>query len=455
MVIGEHPVRLGDCAAALAGELDWLATAIAARLQELGRSAGERGMAPLQPRAPPPLAAGTPHAVLVEQLGLDADERLVLALALAPHVRPAMLDPLFAANAASGRGHTEVGGLQGRSHGGFLPTGETALFLLAGADLARRFACRALFDPDAPLFAEGLVQLDGVPAGEPLASGALTAAEELVDLLTSGLVRRPRFGRAFPARRLEATLAWDDLVLAPDTMAGLRELDAWVRHEGTIMAGWRLDRWLRPGYRALFHGPSGTGKTLTATLLGQRVGREVYRVDLSAVVSKYIGDTEKNLERVFARAQRRACILFFDEADALFGRRTAVGDAHDRYANQEVSYLLQRVEDFPGVAILATNLENNIDDAFLRRFQAVVHFPLPGPEERLRLWARALPAQCPLDPQVRLDEIASRYELAGGAIVNVVRYAALMALDAEASCISRRDLLAGIRRELHKEGRSL
>lgn len=440
-------------ASVLEAELNWLAAIVTQRVAMLSQPEAQRA-ANNSPPPPPALAPGTPYAGIVERLALEADERLVLALALAPHVRPAMLDPLFAIN-GSGRGHTELGGLQGRAHGGFLPTGETALFLLAGTDLARRFECRALIDPDSVLFREGLLQIDGVPPGEPFASGALTASEELVDLATAGVARRPRFGRAFPAHRLDATLDWQDLVLAPETAAGLLEIEAWVRHERTVMSDWRLGRWLRPGYRALFHGPSGTGKTLTATLLGQRVGREVYRIDLSAVVSKYIGDTEKNLERVFVRAERLACILFFDEADALFGRRTSIGDAHDRYANQEVSYLLQRIEDFPGVAILATNLENNIDEAFLRRFQAVVHFPLPGPEQRLQLWTRALPLECPLDADVRIEEIAARFELAGGSIVNVVRYAALMALENKTLRIMRRDLLAGIRRELQKEGRSL
>jgi SpoVK/Ycf46/Vps4 family AAA+-type ATPase len=211
---------------------------------------------------------------------------------------------------------------------------------------------------------------------------------------------------------------------------------------------------LRGGYRALFYGPPGTGKTLAAALLGKHCGRDVYRIALSAVVSKYIGETEKNLERVFVRAERLNCILFFDEADALFGRRTGVGNAHDRYANQEVSYLLQRVEDYRGLIILATNLESNIDEAFLRRFHAIVHFPMPGPAERLRLWRESLPPACAFEAGIDIEAIAADAELSGGAILNVVQYAALMALDAGCAVPRREDLRAGIRRELQKEGRT-
>ena len=221
------------------------------------------------------------------------------------------------------------------------------------------------------------------------------------------------------------------------------------------MSSWALGRRLLPGYKSLFYGPPGTGKTITATLLGKRVGRDVYRIALSTVVSKYIGETEKNLERIFDRAENMDCILFFDEADALFGKRTSVSDAHDRYANQEVSYLLQRIEEFGGIVILASNFRSNLDDAFMRRFQAVVHFPMPNAGERKRLWAGAFSGESQLESPGLLDEISEKYELSGGAILNGVRYASLMAIEAESKVIKRGDLLKGIRRELQKEGKTL
>ena len=187
------------------------------------------------------------------------------------------------------------------------------------------------------------------------------------------------------------------------------------------------------------YGESGTGKTLSACLLGQRCGREVLRVDLSQVSSKYIGETEKNLARLFAAAEDTGWILFFDEADALFGKRTSVSDAHDRYANQEVSYLLQRIEAFGGVVILATNLRHNIDDAFLRRFQSVVAFPMPRAAERLRLWREAFPAAARLEAGLDLERLARQHEVSGGTIMNVVRYACLQAsVTATAWCARRR-----------------
>src|SRR5262249_52070183 len=219
-----------------------------------------------------------------------------------------------------------------------------------------------------------------------------------------------------------------DLVLHPGTRKQLAEIQAFLAHGHTLMHEWNIAARVRPGHRALFHGPPGTGKTLTAALLGQSPRRDVYRVDLSLVVSKCIGETEKNLSRVFARAQRQDWILFFDEADALFGKRTETKDAHDRYANQEVAYLLQRLETFDGVVLLASNMRENLDPAFARRFESVIFFPLPRPAERLELWRRGLPARARLDASVDLPALAERYELAGGAIMNIIRQICLASI---------------------------
>ena len=210
---------------------------------------------------------------------------------------------------------------------------------------------------------------------------------------------------------------------------------------------------LRPGCRALFFGPPGTGKTLTATVLGRATGRQVYKVDLSTVVSKYIGETEKNLAGLFDRAEHKDWILFFDEADALFGKRTQVRDAHDRYANQEVSFLLQRVETYNGLVILASNLANHVDEAFARRFEHLVHFPMPRQNERLLIWKKGLPGPASLEPGSDLPQIATRYELSGGMIMNVIRYASLQAISRSERVLRHQDLLDGIRREYAKESR--
>jgi len=210
-----------------------------------------------------------------------------------------------------------------------------------------------------------------------------------------------------------------------------------------------------PGYRSLFYGPSGTGKTLTATLIGAELGVDVYRIDLSMVVSKYIGETEKNLANVFDQAQHKNWILFFDEADALFGKRTQTTSSNDRHANQEISYLLQRVEDYPGVVILATNLKANIDEAFARRFQSLVYFPLPDVIQRQQLWENMLSGPPGLAVGVDLARLAQSYQLSGGAITNVVRYGAISALQNNRSSIELDDLVKGVSKELRKEGKTV
>jgi SpoVK/Ycf46/Vps4 family AAA+-type ATPase len=192
---------------------------------------------------------------------------------------------------------------------------------------------------------------------------------------------------------------------------------------------------------------------MTACLLGKSTGREVYKVDLSLVISKYIGETEKNLAKVFDQAQHKGWILFFDEADALFGKRSETKDAHDRYANQEVSFLLQRIEVFDGIAILASNRRDNLDEAFTRRFESVIYFPLPRPEERLRLWRQGFSSKAELARDLDLEKIAQEHALSGGAIMNVIRYASLQALERESTVIRLDDVIQGIRKEYAKEGK--
>jgi SpoVK/Ycf46/Vps4 family AAA+-type ATPase len=280
----------------------------------------------------------------------------------------------------------------------------------------------------------------------------LRISPDMLSSLLLGEAQGPAFGAHFPAQRIETSLEWSDLVLHPGTRAQVAEIEAWIAHGPTLMEEWGMKRMLRPGYRCLFYGPPGTGKTMTATLIGKATGRPVYRIDLSLVVSKYIGETEKNLARVFDGAQSKGWILFFDEADALFGKRGENKDAHDRYANQEVSFLLQRVETFDGIAILASNLRDNIDKAFARRFESVIHFPIPRPAERLELWRRGIPGQARLGDDVDLSELANDHVLTGGAIMNAIRFASLAALNEGGRAIGRGHLLHAIRREFAKEG---
>jgi SpoVK/Ycf46/Vps4 family AAA+-type ATPase len=211
---------------------------------------------------------------------------------------------------------------------------------------------------------------------------------------------------------------------------------------------------LKPGYRCLFHGPPGTGKTLTACLLGKHHKLPVYRIDLSRVVSKWIGETEKNLAGLFDQAEDRDWILFFDEADALFGKRSESASANDRAANQQIAYLLQRLEGFSGLAILATNQHAYLDEAFARRFQASIRFPMPDAAQRLRLWRESFESGgFTLAPDVDFGALARAHELAGGGIINVLRAACLLAAQRQPPTVTGSDLLEAVRRELQKDGR--
>jgi hypothetical protein len=257
------------------------------------------------------------------------------------------------------------------------------------------------------------------------------------------------------ARRVKGGASWEDLVLPEAQMRTLRALAAQVRHRAAVYEEWgfgsrSLGRGL--GISALFSGPSGAGKTMAGEVLGAALELDVYRIDLSAVVSKWIGETEKNLRRVFDAAEEGCAILQFDEADALFGKRSEVKDSHDRHANVEVSYLLQRLEEYRGLSILTTNLRNNIDPAFLRRIRFIVDFPFPEPTERTAIWRRIFPAAAPVEA---LDfERLGQLNLAGGSIRNVALGAAFLAAEEETR-VGMRHVLAAARTEYEKTGRAM
>ena len=256
------------------------------------------------------------------------------------------------------------------------------------------------------------------------------------------------------ARKIVPRYGWQDIVLPGDQLALLREIVATVRGRPQVLEEWGVGKKLASskGVTVLFSGPPGTGKTMAAEIIAAELGLDLYKIDLSTVVSKYIGETEKNLERIFNEAQTSNAILFFDEADALFGKRSEVRDSHDRYANIEISYLLQRMEAYDGVAILATNLRANLDEAFTRRLQFAVDFPFPDEADRLRIWQTLFPPDVPRDAELDFDLLARRFKLAGGNIRNILVSAAYLAAS-DRQCVTMEHLLHGTRRELQKMGR--
>lgn len=334
----------------------------------------------------------------------------------------------------------------------FFPTGETIVFLLAGHNVSKRIMAELFFRDDATLLAKNFIDIVSTEKGVPKICGQLFPTQELLAIL-KGEIYRPEYTTDFPAQRIETKMDWEDLVLPYETLEDLDELKIWMKHGTDLMEHEELGKRIKPGYRTLFHGPPGTGKTLTASLLGKSFKVDVFRIDLSMVVSKWVGETEKNLRNIFNQAINKNWILFFDEADSLFGKRTSTNSSNDRYANQEVSYLLQRIEDFPGLVILASNLKSNIDEAFFRRFQSSIFFPMPDAETRKILWQKAFPKDFPLEPDIRINDVATKYELAGGAITNVVRYCALKAMERKNHTILLEDLEHAIIREFKKEGK--
>jgi hypothetical protein len=398
--------------------------------------------------------SGLLYNQFIEHYSINNAERIVLVLALVSQIRPQMLDVFFTKNATFDKEFTEFGGKTNEQGKVFLPTGETALFLLAGTDLEKRFLYSYLFDAEHFFNQHSFITLESSNHKMSYLSGVITLSHEVLDLITRGHVRKPVFSSEFPAKLIETQLEWKDLVLDPYTLDQIYEIKSWIDYGETLLNDYDLGRKFKPGYRSLFFGSSGTGKTLTASLLGKVTGRDVYRIDLSMVVSKYIGETEKNLEKVFNQAEHKNWILFFDEADALFGKRTNVNDAHDRFANQEVSYLLQRMEDYSGIVILASNFKSNLDDAFTRRFQSIIHFPIPNQTERIKLWTSAFSSKFKLDENVDLHAVASNYEMSGGSIINVARYASLMTLVQKKENIAYQVIKEGIRKEFQKEGKT-
>jgi SpoVK/Ycf46/Vps4 family AAA+-type ATPase len=256
------------------------------------------------------------------------------------------------------------------------------------------------------------------------------------------------------ARKIAPHYTWNDIVLPGDRMQQLREIVNQIKYRAKVYEEWGFDHKLAmgKGLNALFSGPSGTGKTMAADIMARELSLDLYKIDLSNVVSKYIGETEKNLAHIFTEAETSNAILFFDEADALFGKRSEVRDSHDRYANIEISYLLQRMEEYDGMVILATNLSKNLDDAFVRRMHFTLEFPFPDIKHRRRIWEKIWPAETPCSHDLDLDFMARRFEVTGGHIRNIALAAAFLAADDD-GVVDMRHLIRATQREYQKMGK--
>lgn len=377
-------------------------------------------------------------------------EGFILSLALVPHVLPNFLDEIIKEVYPEGGDLPELGGVKTESHRGLIPTGQTALYLLAKNEVNSRLEIQQLFSSNHWFYKENILYIEDVKEGEPLMSGKLILSKEIVHLLCYGEAIKPKFGANFPAKEVNTAMEWEDLVVNEDIHNQMNQIKLWIKHQDTLLYKWGMKKHILPGFRTLFHGPSGTGKTLAASLLGKEFNKPVFQIDLSQVVSKYIGETEKNLEKIFNQAEDKNWILIFNEADALFGKRTSTRSSNDRYANQEVSYLLQRVERFNGLVILTSNFKNNIDDAFLRRFNSIIKFSKPTVEERIKLWTNSVPKNVSVEIDL-IYLIGKYYELTGAQIIAAIMHASLLAIEDKSDFLSKENLLLGIRAEYDKE----
>lgn len=393
------------------------------------------------------------YARFVKHYKFSGFERLAIILTLTPHLQPQILDSFFIPNEKIKRGYTEFGGIIAKKHSGFIPTGETLSFILGANDLQIKFQVMKLFRSEHFFATHNILSLNPAEDNEPELSGTLEISQEFFELFTFGKASKPNFNAKFPAKLINTKLDWDYFIADENLLRSIDDILLWIKHNNKILKDWKLDKIIKPGYRALFHGPPGTGKTFAASLIGKHTGKDIYKIDLSMIVSKWVGETEKNLARIFDMAENKDWILFFDEADALFGKRTGTQSSQERYANQEVAYLLQRTENFPGTIILASNLRSNMDEAFTRRFQSIIYFPIPKAKQRLKIWTNYFSSSLKLSPEIDLTKIAEEYEITGGGVVNVLKYCAIHAAENDSQIVDAETLKEGIINERIKEGK--
>ncbi|MEE6129876.1 ATP-binding protein [Chryseobacterium arthrosphaerae] len=353
---------------------------------------------------------------------LTHQEVVILLMALVPRLDPSLLKRIYLEFPGNELFDFCATNDNGRL---FNPTIQAVQYILGGDSISERLAALDYLGPDSVLIKEEVLVFS--THEHTAINSQINVHHEAFNKIIFGVELLPKMSNDFPAEQIHTLRSWSDLILPQATLDELQSIEGWYNSSHILMEDWGMQKKLKPGFRVLFYGEPGTGKTLAASLLGKYTKRPVFRVDVSMLISKYIGETEKQLAKLFDKAENKNWILFFDEADAIFGKRTSVKDAHDKYANQEVSYLLQRIETFSGLIILASNFKNNMDKAFTRRFHSCIQFNNPKHEERLRIWQQNLPEQLQLEG-IDIDQIAKRYELTGSNIMNVIQDVSLKAI---------------------------
>lgn len=434
-------------------DVSWISELLQQRIEEMGAKAVAK--LPFAQTPPPDISSCKgPYANLVKSMQLTPMERLLLITTLVPHYSPEIFTNALRheTNVLTIR-YNETGGYIDQTFHHFIPTFKTIQFLLAENDSLTTSFIRLALNKGSKLFKEQIVTMRTIAGSsddENMLNQVPSLAGEYVHFLKTAEKPRPDFGRAFPASLVTTSMNWSDLILRDETMKELDFVKQWMNNGKKLIS---VDERVNRSFPCLFYGPPGTGKSLAAKLIGKDFGKDVFRIDLSMIVSKYIGETEKNLAYLFDRAEGKDWILFFDEADALFGKRTNITDSKDKWANLEMSYLLQRMEEYTGLTILASNVKNNIDAAMVRRFQAMIYFPRPELDERITLWNRSLPSYFKYDTSIEIEKLA-KYDFTGANIANMMKAACLEALSNNTNIISPASLVRAMKREFAKENRT-
>ena len=403
---------------------------------------------------PPDISGdGSKYANWVKKLGLNNFERLVIISSLAYEYSSNTFDKFLIKNKGLDKRFTEFGGKVDDKNSRFIPTLETLIFLYYGNEVGSKFKAQSLFKDNHVFNRNGVISLSLKTENDSVLSRILSLSEEVIQLLTLGEEYKPDYTTEFPAKLIKTEMTWEDLVLNPVIFDEIKNINTWLLHKDEIDESKVLSKKLNKGYKCLFYGPPGTGKTLSTLLIGKKNNKDVYRIDLSQIVSKYVGETEKNLAKIFNIAENKNWILFFDEAESLFSKRTSINDSKDKFANQQTAYLLQRVEEYKGLIILATNLKPNIDTAFSRRIQSIINFTMPDLKERKILWVNFLKDIAEINKEI-IQRLSKDYKLSGGSIKNVIQFSWLLA-KRNGTEISEKIILQGIRRELNKDGKSI
>ena len=431
-------------------ELDWLKKMIELRFENHFLL---NGSVKSMPKAPNIVVDESLYSKWILDNDLKEFDRLIIISCLSNIFFPEVFDKFLIKNKALDKRFTEFSGKLDGEKSRFIPTFGTINFIYHGNSSDSAFNSQYIFDNEYILNKISAIYFSNEKNEEFKMSKVIYLHDEVIKMITIGQKFKPDYSSDFPAKLLSTELKWNDLVLNSVVMDEVENVNTWIQYQNDIINNSNLSKKINRGYKCLFYGPPGTGKTLTTSLIGKHNNIDVYRVDLSQIVSKYVGETEKNLSKVFDIAENKNWILFFDEAESLFSKRTMVGDSKDRFANQQTAYLLQRIEDYRGLVILATNLKPNIDRAFSRRIQSVINFPVPSSYERRILWKNSLNGIADLEDKL-IIKLAKEFEISGGSIKNVIQFSWLYAKRTDES-INYKHLIEGIRRELMKDGKTL